>query len=50
MMLDELNCRLFVYTAIISCQIKSDKKAIHTVRKFPFFTGEMQKIVKYICV
>ena len=37
MMLDELNCRLFVYTAIISCQNKSDKKGIHTVRKFPFF-------------
>ena len=30
MMVDELNCSLFVYTAIISCQNKSDKKAIHT--------------------
>ena len=37
MMLDKLNSRLFVYTVIISCQNKSDKKAIHTVRKFPFF-------------
>ena len=43
MMLDELNCMLFVYTAIISCQNKSDKKAVHNVRKFPFFSEILAK-------
>ena len=49
-MLDELNCRLFVCTAITSCQNKSDKEATHTVRKLPFFLKYWRNVGDYIGV